>query len=135
MALDNPRWGHERIQGELLKLGHRIAKSTVWQILHDAGVDPAPRHTGPSWRQFLTAQARMVIAADFLHVDTVLLRRVSLNRHPDTRLTCGDAKLRNSRASLILLAKSCVAGQTGVRPRLWQRVDTLVGRRGGVGLS
>jgi len=76
MAHDNPRWGHERIQGELVKLGHRIAKSTVWQVLHDAGVDPAPRRTGPSWRQFLATQARTVIATDFLHVDTVLLRRV-----------------------------------------------------------
>jgi putative transposase len=76
MAHDNPRWGHERIRGELVKLGHRIAKSTVWQVLHDAGVGPAPRRTGPSWRQFLAAQARTVIATDFLHVDTVLLRRV-----------------------------------------------------------
>ena len=47
--------------------------STVWQILHDAGIDPAPRRTGPSWRQFLTAQARGILAADFVHVDTVLL--------------------------------------------------------------
>jgi transposase InsO family protein len=76
MAEENPRWGHERIQGELVKLGHRIAKSTVWQVLHDAGIDPAPRRIGPTWRQFLTAQAHTVIATDFLHVDTVLLRRV-----------------------------------------------------------
>ena len=76
MAEENPRWGHERIQGELVKFGHRIAKFTVWQVLHDAGVDPAPRRTGPSWRQFLAVQARTVIATDFLHVDTVLLRRV-----------------------------------------------------------
>jgi putative transposase len=46
------------------------------QMLHDAGIDPAPRRTGPSWRQFLTAQARGVLAAHFVHVDTVLLRRV-----------------------------------------------------------
>jgi len=76
MAQDNPRWGHERITGELIKLGHRIAKSTVWQILHDAGIDPAPRRSGPTWKQFLTTQARTVIATDFLHVDTVLLRRL-----------------------------------------------------------
>jgi hypothetical protein len=76
MARENPRWGHERIQGELVKLGHRIAKSTVWNILHDAGIDPAPRRSGPTWRQFLATQARTVIAADFLHVDTVLLRRL-----------------------------------------------------------
>jgi len=64
------------VQGELLRLGHPIAASTVWQILHDAGIDPAPRRAGPTWRQFLTAQARGILAADFVYVDTVLLRRV-----------------------------------------------------------
>jgi hypothetical protein len=47
----------------------------VWQILHAAGIDPAPRRSGPTWKQFLTAQARGILAADFVHVDTVLLRR------------------------------------------------------------
>jgi putative transposase len=72
IATENPAWGHRRVQGEL---GHQIAASTVWQILHDAGIDPAPRR-GPTWKQFLTAQARGIIAADFVHVDTVLLRRL-----------------------------------------------------------
>jgi len=76
IAIDNPGWGHRRVQGELVKLGHPIAASTVWQILHDAGIDPVPRRTGPTWQQFLTAQARDIIAADFVHVDTVLLRRL-----------------------------------------------------------
>jgi putative transposase len=53
-----------------------IAASTVWQILHDAGIGPAPRHVGPTRKQFLTAQARGIIAADFVHVDTVLVRRL-----------------------------------------------------------
>ena len=65
---------HDRL--ELIKLGHRIAASTVWQILHDAGIDPAPRRTGPTWKQFLTAQARGILAVDFVHVDTVLRRRI-----------------------------------------------------------
>jgi putative transposase len=76
IAIDNPRWGHRRVQGELVKLGHPIAASTVWQILHTAGIDPAPRRSGPTWKQFLTAQACGVLAADFVHVDTVLLRRI-----------------------------------------------------------
>src|SRR3954470_1593866 len=76
MATENPTWGHRRVQGELIRLGHRIAASTVWQILHDAGIDPAPRRSGPSWRQFLTAQAKAVLAVDFVHVDTVVLRRI-----------------------------------------------------------
>jgi len=48
----------------------------VWEILHAAGIDPAPRRSGPSWRQFLHAQAAGIVAVDFLHVDTVLLRRL-----------------------------------------------------------
>lgn len=76
MATDNPTWGHRRVQGELVRLGHPIAASTVWQILHDAGPGPAPRRTGPTWRQLLTKQARGIIAADFVHVDTILLRRI-----------------------------------------------------------
>ena len=76
MATDNPAWGHRRVQGELVKLGHQIAASTVWQILHDAGIDPDPRRPGPTWKQFLTAQARGMLAVNFVHVDTVLLRRL-----------------------------------------------------------
>jgi transposase InsO family protein len=76
IATDNPAWGHRRVQGELVKLGHPIAASTVWQILHAAGIGPAPRRKGPTWKQFLTAQAHGILAADFVHVDTVLLRRI-----------------------------------------------------------
>jgi putative transposase len=76
IATENPAWGHRRVQGELIRLGHPIAASTVWQILHDAGIGPAPRRSGPTWKQFLTAQARAILAVDFLHVDTVLLRRL-----------------------------------------------------------
>jgi AbrB family looped-hinge helix DNA binding protein len=76
IATDNPRRGHRRVQGEPVRLGHSIAASTVGQILHDAGIDPAPRRRGPTWKQFLTAEARGILAADFVHVDTVLLRRI-----------------------------------------------------------
>ena len=69
-------WGHRRIHGELAKLGVTVAPSTVWEILHAAGIDPAPRRSGPSWRQFLHAQAAGIVAVDFLYVDTVLLRRL-----------------------------------------------------------
>jgi transposase InsO family protein len=76
LAAENPTWGHRRVQGELARLGYRIAASTVWKILHRAGVDPAPRRTGPTWQQFLTAQAHTMLACDFFTVDTVLLKRL-----------------------------------------------------------
>ena len=76
MARDNPAWGYRRIHGELTGLGHKVAPSTVWQILKDAGIDPAPRRAGQTWRAFLEAQAKTILAADFFHADTVFLRRL-----------------------------------------------------------
>src|SRR3954467_5829294 len=76
LAAENASWGHRRIQGELVKLGYQVAASTVWKILHQAGIDPAPRRSGPTWKQFLTAQAETVLACDFFTVDTVLFKRI-----------------------------------------------------------
>jgi len=64
------------IHGELTGLAYNLAPSTVWQILKGAGVDPAPRRSGQSWRAFLDAQAKTILAMDFFHVDTVFLRRL-----------------------------------------------------------
>jgi putative transposase len=76
LAKENPLWGYRRIHGELAKLGVRVAPSTVYEILRSAGIGPAPRREGPTWRQFLQAQVAGIIAVDFLHVDTVLLKRL-----------------------------------------------------------
>ena len=76
LARENPLWGHRRIQGELVRLGIIVAPSTVWEILHAAGVDPAPP---PLWPHLAAVPARpghRDLAADFLHMDTVTLHRL-----------------------------------------------------------
>jgi len=96
----------------------------VWQILHDAGIDPAPRRTGPTWKQFLTAQARGILAADFVHVDTVLLRRIyaliviehTWPASPRTRLARG--RRRRPVTSVRHEAHCCIARVAG---RDWRR--------------
>jgi transposase InsO family protein len=78
LARENPTWGYRRIHGELCRLGHsnNIGASTVWTILQRAGVAPAPKRSAVSWRQFLRAQAKGVLAVDCFTVDTVFLRRL-----------------------------------------------------------
>jgi putative transposase len=73
---EQPWLGYRRIHGELAGLGRKLASSTVWQILKDAGIDPAPTRSGETWRAFLEVQAKTILAADFFHVDTVFLRRL-----------------------------------------------------------
>jgi transposase InsO family protein len=76
LATENPTWGYRRIHGELATMGVTVGASTVWSILKRHGIDPAPRRTGPAWQEFLKAQASTMVACDFFHVDTVLLRRL-----------------------------------------------------------
>jgi len=74
MARENPKWGCVRIQGELRKLGVRVGATTIRSLLRRAGVGPAPRRGGPSWAEFLRAQAEGIVACDFFTVETVWLR-------------------------------------------------------------
>ena len=76
LAAENPTWGYRRIHGELVTMGVRLAPSSVWEILRRHGIDPAPKRTDPSWSEFLRVQATTMLACDFFHVDTVMLRRL-----------------------------------------------------------
>jgi putative transposase len=74
LARENPRWGCVRIEGELRKLGLRVSATTIRTLLRTARLGPAPRRTGPSWTEFLRAQADGIIACDFFTVETAWLR-------------------------------------------------------------
>jgi len=75
LARENPTCGYRRVHSEVTQLGIRIAASTVWAILKNAGIDPAPGRNSESWTTFLRTQAAGILACDFLTVDTVMLRR------------------------------------------------------------
>jgi putative transposase len=76
MATENPRWGYQRIRGELLRLGVRVSATAIRSTLRRHGLDPAPRRGSTTWRAFLRRQAAGIVACDFLTVDTVWLRRL-----------------------------------------------------------
>jgi transposase len=75
LARENPGWGYRRIQGELVGLGVKLAASTVWTILKEAGIEPSPRRLEQSWAEFLRARAASILECDFLTVDTLFFKR------------------------------------------------------------
>ena len=72
LARENESWGYRRIHGELAGLGITVAPSTVWRILKNAGIDPAPRREGPGWAGFLRSQAQGILALDFFAADLLI---------------------------------------------------------------
>ena len=123
LARENSRWGCVRIEGELRKLGLRVSATTVRTLLRAALLGPAPRRTGPTWTEFLRAQAHGIIACDFFTVETAWLRtlyvlvfielgsrRIHLSPstvHPDSFLIRDrDAKF-SGRFDTVLRAEGC----------------------------
>jgi transposase len=81
LARENESWGYHRVHGELAALGVTVAPSTVWQILKDAGIVPAPRRDGPRWAEFLRSKAQAILALDFFTAD--LLNGAKVYVRPD----------------------------------------------------
>src|SRR5258706_12584723 len=71
LARESPSWGYRRLHGELLVVGVKVAASTVWEILREAGIDPAPERSSSTWADFLRSQADALLACDFLETVTV----------------------------------------------------------------
>jgi transposase len=89
LARENPTWGYRRIHGELLVLGVKVAASTVWEILKDAGIPPAPERTSSTWADFLRSQADALLACDFFETVTLSGARLyvfALIEHTDRRI-------------------------------------------------
>jgi len=89
LARENPTWGYRRLHGELLVLGVKVAASTVWEILKDAGIPPAPERTSSTWADFLRSQADALLACDFFETVTLSGARLyvfGLIEHTDRRI-------------------------------------------------
>jgi hypothetical protein len=84
LVRQNPSWGYRRVHGELLTLAVKVAASTIWQILREAGIDPAPDRAATTWTQFLRCQAEALLAADFPRDHHAHGTRMSISRSSST---------------------------------------------------
>jgi transposase len=126
LAQENPGWGYRRIQGELFGLGIKLAASTVWTILREAGIAPAPKRLETSWAEFLRQQAASILECDFLTVDTLFLKRfyvlffielASRRVHLAGITTNPDGRWVTQQARNLLME----LGDKGIRPRFLVR--------------
>jgi transposase InsO family protein len=120
MARENPRWGCIRIRGELQGLGIRVSATTIRAILRRAGLGPAPRRDGPTWRQFLAAQAKGVVACDLFTVETVFLKTlyVLVFLHVGTRRILGIGVSANPNRAWVTQQARNLAMDLGEDPEL-----------------
>ena len=89
LARENPCWGYRRIHGELLVLGIKTAASTVWEILRQAGIDPAPERTSTTWASFVRSQAGVLLACDFFETVTLTGARLYVCWRSSSTLAAG----------------------------------------------
>jgi len=111
LARENPTWGYRRIHGELLVLGITVAASTVWQILNDAGIDPAPERATTTSTAFLSAQTDTLLACDFFEVTTLSGTRqyvLAVIEHSSHRIRVLGATAHPTAAWLAEAAKNLV---------------------------
>ncbi|HEV7583636.1 MAG TPA: helix-turn-helix domain-containing protein, partial [Mycobacterium sp.] len=126
LARENPSWGYRRIHGELLVLGVKVAASTVWEILKEAGIDPAPERAASCWADFLRSQADALLACDFLETFTLTGTRMyvfAVIEHASRRIRVLGATAHPTAFWVVQAAKNLVMDleDTGCRARFMIR--------------
>ncbi|MEV0136574.1 integrase [Dactylosporangium sp. NPDC050688] len=123
LTRENPSWGYRRVHGELVVPGIKVAASTVWEILHDAGIDPAPDRTATTWADFLRSQADALLACDFLETITLTGARMyvfAVIEHASRRIRILGATEHPSAGWVVQTARNLVMDleDAGCRARL-----------------
>jgi transposase InsO family protein len=121
LVRENPSWGYRRVHGELLTLGVKVAASTVWEILREAGIDPAPDRAATTWSQFLRSQAEALLAADFIETVTLTGARLyvlAIIEHGSRRVRVLGATAHPSAAWVTQTARNLVMDIEDARCRV-----------------
>ncbi|MDW6064049.1 integrase core domain-containing protein [Streptomyces sp. FXJ1.4098] len=126
LARENPNWGYRRLHGELLVLGVKVAASTVWKILKESGVDPAPGRSSSTWASFLRSQADALLACDFFETVTLSGARMyifAVIEHSSRRIRVLGATAHPTTSWLTQAAKNLVMDleDVGCRARFRDR--------------
>jgi transposase len=129
LARENPSWGYRRLHGELLVLGVKVAASTVWEILKEAGIDPTPERASSTWADFLRSQADALLACDFLETVTLTGARryvFAVIEHANRRIRILGATAHPTASWLAQAAKNLVMDleDAGCRARFMIRAGT-----------
>jgi hypothetical protein len=121
LARENPGWGYGRVRGELLVLGVKVAASTVWEILKEAGIDPSPERGSSTWADFPRSQAEALLACDFFEAATLSGARLyvlAVIEYGSRRIRVLDATAHPTAAWVAQAAKNLVMDldDVGCRP-------------------